>query len=91
MPVSVGMLGNGFGTDAGVDSEVEAVAVTENWVKRMSEANGLTLAGFRDFFGGAGFAEALARMSAELLGCLGSIVIACTEQVRTYGRSLLWK
>ena len=40
--------------------EVEA---TENWVKR-------TLAGFRDLSGGAGLAEA--RMSAELLGCIGA-------------------
>ena len=46
--------------------EVEAVAVTENLVKRGSEANGLTLAGFRDIFGGAGFAEA--RISGALLG-----------------------
>jgi hypothetical protein len=65
------MLGNGTGAEQGVDTvEVEAVGVTENWVKRVSEANGLTLAGFRDFFfffGGAGLAEA--RMSAALLGC----------------------
>ena len=45
------------------------VAVTENWVKRVSEASGLIFAGFRDFFGGAGLAEA--RMSAALLGCIG--------------------
>ena len=66
MPVSVEMLENGTGAELGV--EVEAVAVTENWVKRVSEARGLTLAGFRDLLGGAGFAEA--RMSAALLGCM---------------------
>lgn len=75
MPVSVEMLWNGTGTDSepGVEA-FEAVAVKENWVKRVSEANGLTLAGFRDFFGGAGLAEALARMSAALLamGCIGA-------------------
>ena len=64
MPVSVEMWDNGSGVDPGV--EVEAVAVTENLVKRGSEANGLTLAGFRDIFGGAGFAEA--RISGALLG-----------------------
>jgi hypothetical protein len=60
------MLENGTGAELGV--EVEAVAVTENWVKRVSEARGLTLTGFRDLLGGAGFAEA--RMSAALLGCM---------------------
>ena len=40
-------------------------------MKRDSEAKLLTFAGFRDFFGGAGHAEA--RMSAALLGmgCIG--------------------
>jgi len=66
VPVSVEMLENGTGAELGV--EVEAVAVTENWVKRVSEARGLTLTGFRDLLGGAGFAEA--RMSAALLGCM---------------------
>jgi len=47
--VSVEILGNGTGTDV----EVEAVAVTKNCVKCVSEASGLTLAGFRDIFGGA--------------------------------------
>ena len=65
MPPSVEVLGNGTGAEPGV--EVEAV-VTVNWVKHVSDANGLTLAGFRDLFG-AGLAEA--RMSAALLGCIG--------------------
>ena len=68
MPVSVEVLGNGTGAEPGV--EVEAVAVTENWVKHVSDASGLTLAGFRDLFGGAGLAEA--RMSTALLGCIGA-------------------
>ena len=67
MPVSVEMLGSGMGAELGV--KVEAIAVTENWVKCVSEARGLTLAGFRDLLGGAGFAEA--RMLAALLGCIG--------------------
>ena len=50
------MLENGTGAEPGV--EVEAVAGTANWVKRVSEASGLTLAGFRDIFGGTGLAEA---------------------------------
>ena len=54
------MLGNG---EPGV--EVEAAAGKANWVKRASEASGLTLAGFRDLFGGAGLAEA--RMSAACI------------------------
>jgi hypothetical protein len=61
VPVSVEM-SDGTG---GVELRVE-VEVTVNWVNRASEANGLTLGGFRVFFGGAGFAEA--RMSAALLG-----------------------
>ena len=75
MLVSVEMLGNGRGAEPGV-VEVEAVAVTENWVKRLSEANGLTLAGLEDFrvlFGAAGLRVAEARMSAAVLG-LGIIV-----------------
>lgn len=40
MPVSVEMLGNGTGAEPGV--EVETIVVTENWVKRTSEASGLT-------------------------------------------------
>ena len=72
--VSVEMSGNGTGVELSV--EVEVVADRENLLKRGSEASGLSLAGFRDFFagavfGGAGFAEA--RMSAELLG-VGCIV-----------------
>ena len=67
MPDSVEVLGNGTGAEPGV--EVEAV-VTANWVKRVSEARGLTLGGFRDLFGGAGLAEA--RMSVALLGCIGA-------------------
>lgn len=69
-PVSVEMLGNVAGVELGV--EVEAVTFTGNWVKRGSEASGLTFAGFRDLFGGACFAEA--RMSAALLGvgCIGA-------------------
>ena len=68
MSISIEVLGNGTGAGPGV--EVEAVAGTANWVKRVSEASGLTLAGFRDLFGGAGLAEA--RMSAALLGCIGA-------------------
>ena len=70
MPVSVERLGNGTGADP--DVEVEAVAVAENWMKRLSEVNGLTLAALRGFFGaglfGAGLAEA--RISAALLGSI---------------------
>ena len=62
MPVSVEMLGNGTGVELGVEFEVEAIV---NWVKHVSEAIELTLAGFRDLFGAAGLAEA--RMSATLL------------------------
>ena len=43
------MLGNGTGTELGVEVE----AVTENRVKRVSEAKVLTFACFRDLFGGA--------------------------------------
>ena len=42
------------------------LSVAENRVKRVSEPSELTLAGFRDLFGGAGLAEA--RISAALLG-----------------------
>jgi len=63
---------NGTGAEPVV--EVEAVAVTENLLKRGWEVNGLTLADLRDLFGGAGFAEA--RMSASLLGYLGAVRIA---------------
>ena len=70
VPVSVEM--SGISTGVELDCEVEAVAVAENRVKRGSESNGFTLAGFRDFFGGAGLAEA--RISAALLGigCIGA-------------------
>ena len=44
---------------------LEAVTVPENLVV---DVNGLTLAGLRDLFGGADFAEA--RMSVALLGCI---------------------
>ena len=59
------MLGNGTGVELGVEFEVEAIVVAEIWVKHVSEAIELTLAGFRDLFGAAGLAEA--RMSATLL------------------------
>ena len=65
MPLSVEVLGNGTEAEPGV--KIEAV-VTENLVKRVSDANILTCADFRDLFG-AGLAEA--RMSAALLGCIG--------------------
>ena len=66
MPLSVEVLGNGTEAEPGV--EIEAI-VTENLVKCVSDANGLTWAGFQDLFGGACLAEA--RMSVVLLGCIG--------------------
>ena len=64
--VTVEMSGNDTGVELGV--EVEVVAVRKKLLKRGSEASGFRLdglAGFRNLFGGAVFAEE--RMSAELL------------------------